>query len=72
MRYYFHLESETNVHIDHLGKECDDAQSAKAHAHAVARKLSKEDKWLGWKVRVIGAANKEIYCLTIVDEARFG
>ncbi len=72
MRYYFHLESETNVHIDHLGKEFDDAQGAKAHALAVASKLSKEDKWLGWTVRVIDANNAEFLSLTILDEARFG
>lgn len=72
MRYYFHLESETNVHIDHLGKEFDDAQEVKAHAHAVARKLSREDKWLGWTVRVIDSDNAEFICVPIVDEALFG
>ncbi len=72
MRYYFHLESETNVHIDHLGKEFDDAQGAKAHAIAVARKLAKEDKWLGWNVRVIDANNAEFLCVPIIDEALSG
>lgn len=72
MRYYFHLESETNIHIDHLGKEFDDAQGAKAHAFCVAQKLSKEDKWLGWTVRVIDAENREFLSLVILDQARFG
>ncbi|MBN8911988.1 MAG: hypothetical protein J0H65_08000 [Rhizobiales bacterium] len=71
MRYYFHLESDANIHIDHRGLVFAEAAEAKAHAHAVARKLSMEDKWLGWKVRVIDAANVELCCLTILDEARF-
>lgn len=69
MRYFFHLESETNVHIDHLGKEFEDAQGVKAHAMAVACKLAREDKWLGWAVRVIDAKNVEVLCVPIVDEA---
>lgn len=72
MRYFFHLESETNIHIDHLGKDFDDAQGVKAHAYAVARKLSREDKWLGWSVRVIDAHNVECLCVPIIDEALSG
>jgi hypothetical protein len=69
MRYYFHLETETNVYIDHLGKEFEGVEAAKAHAVVVARELSAYDKWLGWMVRVIDADNAEVCCVPIVDPA---
>ncbi|WP_072397132.1 hypothetical protein [Hyphomicrobium sp. CS1GBMeth3] len=67
MRYFFHLESETNVHIDHLGQEFAHYQDVTHHAFAMARELAEEDRWLGWSVRVIDARNREVICVPILD-----
>jgi hypothetical protein len=69
MRYFFHLESDagTRIHLDHLGRDFSDAQGAGAHAVAMARKLAREDAWLGWSVRVIDSANTEIIRVPVRD-----
>jgi hypothetical protein len=72
MRYYFHLESETNIHIDHRGRAFEAAKEAEEHAAAMVRQLAEEDRWLGWMVRVIDARNKEVICLQIVDSVLHG
>ncbi|MCC7252613.1 hypothetical protein [Hyphomicrobium sp.] len=72
MRYYFHLESETNIHLDHRGREFADAGGVKSYAVAMARELAREDKWLGWKLRVIDAHNTEVICVPIVDAVLSG
>lgn len=67
MRYYFHLESETNIHIDHLGREFTHAEDVEAHAATLAHDLGRDDRWLGWSVRVIGAHNMEVLCVPVAD-----
>lgn len=70
MRYFLHLESETNMYIDHRGKEFADVGSVVAYAKGMARELADHDRWLGWSVRVIDATNTEVFCAQIVDPAR--
>jgi hypothetical protein len=70
MRYFLHLESETNIYIDHRGKEFPDVASVAAYATGMARELAEHDRWLGWQVRVIDATNAEVFCAPIVDPAR--
>ena len=70
MRYFLHLESETNIYIDHRGKEFPDIGSVVAYAKGMARELSAHDRWLGWSVRIIDATNTEVFCVPIVDPAR--
>lgn len=65
MRFYFHLESETNIQIDLRGRDFDWSQDAKDHALALARELAEDERWLGWSVRVIDAGNAEIFCVPI-------
>lgn len=67
MRYFFHLESETNIHIDHLGEEFAREEDVMEHAFAMARELAGEDRWLGWSLRVIDERNTEILCVPILD-----
>jgi|JRYL01.1.fsa_nt_gb hypothetical protein len=67
MRYYFHLESETNIHIDHLGQEFAQERDVMEHAFEMARRLAEEDRWLGWSLRVIDARNTEVICVPILD-----
>lgn len=67
MRYYFHLESDTNIQIDHWGKEFDCPQDAIDHGAVLARQLAEFDTWLGWAVRVIDAHNTELVCVPILD-----
>lgn len=67
MRYYFHLESETNIHIDHLGRDIADLRGVETHATQLARELANEDRWLGWTVRVIDAHNREVLSVQILD-----
>jgi len=65
MRYYFHLESETNIQIDHGGRDFDRHRDALDHAFALARDLGEDEKWLGWSVRVIDEDNAEVLCVPI-------
>ncbi|WP_295557163.1 hypothetical protein [uncultured Hyphomicrobium sp.] len=67
MRYYFHLENDESIHIDHLGKDFEYVESAKVHAASVARKLAATDRWQGWSLRVIDARNAEVTNIPIQD-----
>ena len=67
MRYYFHLESESTIQLDHCGREFDWCQDAMEYAAALARDLAGEDKWQGFTVRVIDECNTEILCVPVVD-----
>jgi len=60
MRYFFHLESGKDVHIDPMGEEMAGPASAKAHALAMARILARNAAWKGWSVRVIDSNNAEV------------
>lgn len=70
MRYYFHLESETNVYLDHQGQEFAHYEDMMQYAIALARELAEEDRWLGWSVHVIDAHNAEAVCLPVLDLIR--
>ncbi|MGE0023855.1 MAG: hypothetical protein AB7S70_09520 [Hyphomicrobium sp.] len=72
MRYYFHLESETTVFLDHLGKEFAGEDSAARHAASMARDLAADDQWLGWFVQVIDANNTQVLSVQIVDALLHG
>jgi hypothetical protein len=67
MRYFFHLEDATDVHLDHRGMKFAQRQEAVDHAFIVARALSGESRWAGWSLRVIDAENVEILRLPIRD-----
>lgn len=65
MRYYFHLESKTNIHIDPHGMDFDRRLDAINHASAMARDLGDDDRWVGWSVRVIDERNAEVVSVSI-------
>jgi hypothetical protein len=69
MRYYFHLEHETSVHLDHMGQEFPDTKSMKDHAATAARELSKLEKWKGWSLLVVGTNNTEVLRVPIAATA---
>jgi len=72
MRYFFHLESDTTVFLDHLGTEFAAQDSATRHAAVMARDLAADDQWLGWYVRVIDANNTEVTSVQVVDALLHG
>ncbi|HRN84813.1 MAG TPA: hypothetical protein PK857_08330 [Hyphomicrobium sp.] len=65
MRYYFHLESETNICIDAQGIDFEGRSDAINHASAMARDLGDDDRWLGWSVRVIDDGNAEVISVPV-------
>lgn len=69
MRYFFHLESDANIHLDHRGRDFSDFPGVEAHAAALARGLADDEMWAGWSVRVIDAQNREVLCVRIEDTA---
>lgn len=67
MRYYFHLENGTSVHLDHRGRDFPDIGTVKTHATAAARELAKHEKWNGWSLLVIGSNNSEVLRVPIAN-----
>lgn len=70
MRYYFHLESDTNVQIDPQGVEFDRYQDAWDHAQTLARDLGTDPRWRGWRVSVVDAHNTQIFVEPIMVPSR--
>lgn len=69
MRYFFHLESDRDIHIDPMGEDLADPGAAKAHAVAMARMLARDSAWEGWSVRVIDANNAEVLSVPVTGIA---
>ncbi|AHB50371.1 hypothetical protein W911_15120 [Hyphomicrobium nitrativorans NL23] len=65
MRYYFHLESGTNIHIDPRGVDFERRTDVINHASAMARDLGDDERWVGWSLRVIDEGNAEVFCVPI-------
>ncbi|HRN87508.1 hypothetical protein [Hyphomicrobium sp.] len=65
MRYYFHLESQTNIQIDPHGMDFDRRSDAINHASAMARDLGDDERWVGWSLRVIDNNNTEVFYVLI-------
>lgn len=69
MRYFFHLESETSISLDHRGREFQEPRSVAEHAAAMARGLAGDEAWAGWSVRVIDSNNREVFRVPIGEAA---
>ena len=65
MRYFFHLESETNIVIDSRGRDFDRRFDAINYASAMARDLGDDERWIGWSVRVIDERNAEVVSVPV-------
>jgi hypothetical protein len=67
MRYYFHLENDSSLSIDHIGKEFPDLPSVTSYASELANSLARSDMPEGWAIRVVDARNTEVFWLPVVD-----
>jgi hypothetical protein len=69
MRYHFHIESDTTMCIDHLGREFGDSPSVRFHAQELARSLAHDPNWHKATIRVVDAGNTEVMTLPVPELA---